>query len=221
MRMVIAGGGQVGRNLAMAMFDKRHTVSLIENNKDKCRSLANEMDAQIICGDCTTISVLETAGIKDADCFMAVTGVDQDNLVASQLAMNYFGAKKVIARANDPRNLKTFRLLGIEYVVSSTEIITRIIEQDADLTNMHILASLSSGKGSICTMTLSDNTIHHGRSLMDIKLPKGSLVVSIVRNGSLIIPDGSSMLLRGDEIITVCEEKLQKQLMKILNRKNR
>lgn len=221
MRMVIAGGGKVGRNLAAAMLEKRHDVSLIENSREKCKELANDLDAVIIYGDCTTVSVLENAGVKDADCFMAVTGVDQDNIVSSQLATNHFGTKKVIARANDPRNLQTFRLLGIDYVVSSTEIITRLIEQDADLSSMHILASLSSGKGSICTMTLSDRTVHHGKSLMAIKLPKGCLVISIVRRGELIIPSGSSMLLKGDEIITVCEEKLQKQLMKILSEKHK
>lgn len=95
MKVVIAGGGKVGLNLARIMLEKKYYVSVIEREKDKCAKLANALDAEIICGDCTTVSVLEAAGTHDCECFMAVTGSDQDNLVAAQLARNYFGAKKL------------------------------------------------------------------------------------------------------------------------------
>lgn len=217
MRMVIAGGGKVGMNLARAMIEKRHYVSLIEGDKIKCARLADELDAEIICGDCSSVSVLEAAGTKNAECFMAVTGSDQDNIVASQLAKNYFHAKKVIARASNPRNLQTFHLLGVDYAVSSTEIITKLIEQEADLGSMHLLASLSKGKGTICTKILPQNTLFDGVALKDIKIPHGMLLISIVRNDDMIIPDGSTILKKGDEVIAVCEEKSQKTLIKLLN----
>lgn len=221
MKVVIAGGGKVGLNLARAMLEKKHVVSLIERDKGKCARLADDLDAQIICGDCTMVSVLETAETQEAECFMAVTGNDQDNLVASQLAKNYFHAKKVIARSSNPRNLETFRLLGVDYAVSSTEIITKLIEQEADLSHMHLLASLNKGKGAVCTMTLQDNTIYHGMAIMDIVFPKGVLVISIVRGDDLIIPNGSTVLQKGDEVVAVCEERCQKALTKLLGEQRR
>ena len=74
------------------------------------------------------METLAIAGIERAYCFIAVTGQDQDNLVACQLAKKRFFVPKVIARANNPRNMEALRQLGADIVMSSTEIITRMIE---------------------------------------------------------------------------------------------
>lgn len=153
MRIVIVGGGKLGYHLATIMLDRKHDVRLIEKNKLRCMRLANELDVEVICGDGTEIETLEDAGTQNADCFIAVTGQDQDNLVASQLAKRQFKAIKVIARANDPRNMDALRILGADIVVSSTEIITNLIEQEVDIAEMHLLATLNKGRAGICTMT--------------------------------------------------------------------
>ena len=188
MKMVIVGGGKVGWNLARIMLERRHTVSLIERDRQKCEKLADELDAAIFRGDGTNVAVLEAAGTQDADVFMTVTGSDQDNLVACQVARDHFHAKKVISRVNDPRNIETFRVLGIENIVSSTDILTKMIEQEADLAHMHLIATLNQGKAGICSMTLPSNTALDGVALKDISLPRGTLVISLIRRGCLPSP---------------------------------
>ncbi|MFR3238654.1 MAG: potassium channel family protein [Acutalibacter sp.] len=216
MKMVIVGGGKVGWNLARIMLERRHTVSLIERDRQKCEKLADELDAAIFRGDGTNVAVLEAAGTQDADVFMTVTGSDQDNLVACQVARDHFHAKKVISRVNDPRNIETFRVLGIENIVSSTDILTKMIEQEADLAHMHLIATLNQGKAGICSMTLPSNTALDGVALKDISLPRGTLVISLIRRGVLTIPNGSTLLQVGDELVAVSEEKSQKALMRAL-----
>lgn len=216
MKMVIVGGGKVGWNLARIMLERRHTVSLIERDRQKCEKLADELDAAIFRGDGTNVAVLEAAGTQDADVFMTVTGSDQDNLVACQVARDHFHAKKVISRVNDPRNIETFRVLGIENIVSSTDILTKMIEQEADLAHMHLIATLNQGKAGICSMTLPSNTALDGVALKDISLPRGILVISLIRRGVLTIPNGSTLLQAGDELVAVSEEKSQKALMRAL-----
>lgn len=216
MKMVIVGGGKVGWNLARIMLERRHTVSLIERDRQKCEKLADELDAAIFRGDGTNVAVLEAAGTQDADVFMTVTGSDQDNLVACQVARDHFHAKKVISRVNDPRNIETFRVLGIENIVSSTDILTKMIEQEADLAHMHLIATLNQGKAGICSMTLPSNTALDGVTLKDISLPRGTLVISLIRRGVLTIPNGSTLLQAGDELVAVSEEKSQKALMRAL-----
>lgn len=216
MKMVIVGGGKVGWNLARIMLERRHTVSLIERDRQKCEKLADELDAAIFRGDGTNVAVLEAAGTQDADVFMTVTGSDQDNLVACQVARDHFHAKKVISRVNDPRNIETFRVLGIENIVSSTDILTKMIEQEADLAHMHLIATLNQGKAGICSMTLPSNTALDGVALKDISLPRGTLVISLIRRGALTIPNGSTLLQAGDELVAVSEEKSQKALMRAL-----
>lgn len=216
MKMVIVGGGKVGWNLARILLEHRHTLSLIEANRMRCEKLANDLDAEIFRGDGTNVNVLEAAGTGEADCFMAVTGIDQDNLVAAQLAKEHFGAKKVIARANDPRNIDTFRALGIKNTVSSTDIISKMIEQEADLAHMHLIATLNKGKAGVCSMVLPPNSSLDGVAIKDIVFPKGSLLISLIRDENLIIPNGSTVLQRGDELVAVSEDKTQKSLTKLL-----
>ena len=216
MKMVIVGGGKVGWNLARSMLERRHTVSLIVRDRQKCEKLADELDAAIFRGDGTNVAVLEAAGTQDADVFMTVTGSDQDNLVACQVARDHFHAKKVISRVNDPRNIEPFRVLGIENIVSSTDILTKMIEQEADLAHMHLIATLNQGKAGICSMTLPSNTALDGVALKDISLPRGTLVISLIRRGVLTIPNGSTLLQAGDELVAVSEEKSQKALMRAL-----
>ena len=199
MRMVIVGGGKVGWNLARIMLERRHTVSLIERDRQRCEKLADDLDAAIFRGDGTNVAVLEAAGTQDADVFMTVTGSDQDNLVACQVARDHFHAKKVISRVNDPRNIETFRVLGIENTVCSTDILTKMIEQEADLAHMHLIATLNQGKAGICSMTLPSNTALDGVALKDIDLPGGTLVISLIRRGVLTIPNGSTTLQAGDD----------------------
>lgn len=217
MKMVVMGGGKTGQNLARALLDGRYEVSVIERDRTRCRRLADELDVTVCRGDGTNVSVLEAAGTREADCFMAVTGVDQDNLVAAQLAKEYFLAKKVIARVNDPRNVDTFQLLGIENIVCSADILTRMIEQEADQAHMHLIATLNQGKAGICSIILPEDSVLHGVALREIDFPSGSLVISVIRDGVLTIPNGSTVLERGDELVAVAGEKSQKTLVKLLS----
>lgn len=216
MRIVIVGGGKLGYHLATNMLESKHDVRLVEKNKLRCMRLANELDVEVICGDGTEIETLEEAGTQNADCFIAVTGQDQDNLVAAQLAKRQFKAVKVIARANDPRNMDALRILGADIAVSSTEIITNLIEQEVDVAEMHLLATLNRGRAGICAMTLPPDTALEGVMLKDIDLPESSLVISILRGESMMIPNGNTVIHANDEIVAVCEGKSQKQLLKIL-----
>lgn len=217
MNMVIMGGGKAGWNLARLLLDKKHTVSLIELDRKRCEKLADNLDAAIYPGNGTNVSVLEAAGARDADCFMAVTGRDQDNLVACQLARDHFGTRKVIARVNDPRNTETFRALGIPDTVSSTDVLTKMIEQEADMAHMHLIATLNQGKAEVSTITLPQESRLAGKMLKNIHFPKGSLLISVIRNGNFSIPDGSTVLQSGDELVAVSEEKCRKALLRLLS----
>ncbi len=217
MKMVVMGGGKTGRNLARALLERRYTVSVIERDRLRCQRLADDLDVTVCRGDGTNVSVLEAVGTQETDCFMAVTGVDQDNLVAAQLAKEYFHAGKVIARVNDPRNVDTFRLLGIENIVCSAEILTKMIEQEADQTHMHLIATLNEGKAGICSIVLPENSALDGVALREIKFPSGALVISVIRGGVLTIPNGSTVLEKGDELVAVAGEKSQKALVKTLS----
>lgn len=217
MNIVIVGGGKLGYYLAINLLDHDCRVRLIEKDKTKCFDIANKLDVEVIHGNGTEIDTLIKADIERADCFIAVTGRDQDNLVACQIAKQKFNVSKVIARANNPKNLKTIRALGVDIAVSSTEIITRLIEQEVQIVGgMHLLASLNKGKAAICTVIIAEDSYLNGVQIKDVKLPESSLIISLLRNETLIIPKGDTYINSGDEIVAVCDGKSQKQLMKVL-----
>lgn len=218
MRIVIVGGGKVGRYLASNLIERKNTITVIERDRSHCQHLANMVDAEVILGDGTQPQTLQEAGIEHADCLVAVTGSDETNLVAVQLAKEQFHVPKAIARTNDPRNLETMRALGVDIPVSSTGIITRLIEQEIGAAEMHLLATLNKGRASICTIVLPEDTHLHQKHLRDVRLPSGSLIVSIVRKDSMIIPNGSTVLQAGDEVVAVCEGASQMALLKALKR---
>ena len=158
MRVIIVGGGKLGYFLTRNMIDMDYHVKLIEKDRIKCMKIANELDAEVVYGDGTKVEVLVNAGIAKADCFIVVTGKDQDNLVAAQLAKNKFKVKKVIARANNPRNLEALRALGVDNAVSSTEIITRLIEQEIESDGLQLLVTINQGRAAICEINCSKDS---------------------------------------------------------------
>lgn len=216
-RIIIIGGGKLGYFLAQNMLERDYDVKIIEKNKIRCLKIANDLDAEIICGDGTKIEVLVSAGAAKADFLVAVTGKDQDNLVASQLAKKKFLVRKVIARANNPKNLLALRELGVDNAVSSTEIITKLIEHEIESAGMELLTTLNKGEASICSITVPTDAKVSGMSLKDIVMPESSLIISIVRNGSLIIPKGDTLIEGDDEIIVVTGNNNQTAILKIFN----
>ncbi|MCI1966173.1 MAG: TrkA family potassium uptake protein [Oscillospiraceae bacterium] len=216
MKIIIVGGGKLGHQIARNLMESKYDVKLIEKDKAKCTRLANSLDAEVIYGDGTELDALEEAGASSADCFIAVTGSDQDNLVASQLAKKEYKIDKVIARNNDPRNLDALRKLGPDIAVSSTEIITNMIEQEVDSAQAHLIATLNKGRASIITLTLPADTALEGIMLKDLTLPFGSLIISIVRKESMMIPNGLTAFRANDEIVAVCDRKGEKELQRTL-----
>ena len=217
MRVVIVGGGSLGYHLALSMLDKDYEVNLIEKDKNRCSQLANLLDAEVICGDGTEIEVLADAITGKVDCFIAVTNKDQDNLVASQLAQKRFQIKKVITRATNPGNLEALRKLGMTNAVCSTELITRLIEQELDSAGGRLIASLNKGRAAICELQVLKDSKVVGQSLKDIILPKSSLIISLFRDDELIIPEGNTTFLPGDEVVAICANGSQKKLIKIFS----
>lgn len=214
-KVIIVGGGKLGYFLAQNLLDRDYKVRLIEKDKLRCSKIANDLDVEIIHGDGTKIEVLASAGAGKADFLVAVTGKDQDNLVAAQLAKKKFLIKKVITRANNPRNLLALRELGADNSVSSTEIITKMIEHEIESAGMQLLTTLNKGQASICSVTIPYGAKVSGMTLKDVVMPESSLIVSILRNDDLIIPKGDTTIEDGDEVIVISEN--QKAILKMFN----
>lgn len=216
MYIIIGGGGKVGAALARKLAKRGHAVVMVEKNPEKCRRIAEETNSVLVInGDACDVRYMEEAGAEKADVLAAVTGDDDDNLVMCQLAVEGFHVAKAVARVNDPRNEKIFHALGIN-ALSSTTIITRLIEEEATIGDIVTLQALKKGNLVLVEMDLPSHTPIDGKKIMDIKFPKEIVLVSIIRNEEVVIPRGSTTINAGDSIIAVTSPDKEQVLRDIL-----
>ena len=130
MKVCIAGGGKVGMYLAQSLLAHRHKVTIIEPQEMLCRSLADSLDIPVICGDAISFDTMRTADVASCDAFVAVTGADENNLVACQIAKREFGVNRTVARASNPKNRELLHTLGVDTVVCGTDNLSHIPERN-------------------------------------------------------------------------------------------
>jgi len=115
-KVIILGCGRVGATLASTMDREGHQVSVIDASSDAFRRLDSSFNGETILGNGVDEDVLIKAGIKEADAFAAVTNGDNRNIMASQIAKEIFGVKKVVCRIYDPMRQSTYNELGLETI---------------------------------------------------------------------------------------------------------
>ena len=111
MYIIIIGGGRLGYYLTKALLDEGHEVLIIEKDAAVCETIVAEMGSICIRGDGCEVSTLIEVGTGRADMFIAVTGDDEDNLVACQVAKHRFNVARTIARVRNPKNDIIFKKL--------------------------------------------------------------------------------------------------------------
>lgn len=220
MKVTVAGGGKVGYYLVSTLLEHGHEPTLIEKNRSVCERIAGEMDIPIICGDAARLEVLESAGIKNSQALVSVTGSDETNLIVCQLAEKKYGVPKTVAKSNNPKNAAAMQALGIDNVISSTDSIVSLIEREVDTSRIKQLLSLSGGGAAIFEVQLPADYVYDGKMLMEIKPPELFNIVSITRNGCTIIPRGQSMLKSGDRLLIISGSNAVKELKSVLKIKN-
>jgi trk system potassium uptake protein TrkA len=220
MFVVINGGGKIGEYLATNLLDNRHSVAIIEQNEKRIDHLAFTLPGKVlmILGDGCDSVYQADAGTGEADIFVATTGSDDVNLVSCEIATTVFGVKRTIARVNNPKNERIFRRMGIE-AVSSTTVITRLIESEATEGAVHAVMSLTQGDLVLTEVTIprgkrggDPDEEENGHRVADISLPEGGLLVAVGNGSSLEIVNGSTVLHPGDAVICVSKEGLENKI---------
>lgn len=218
-KIIITGGGRVGYYLAKALCERNYDVVLVEADKVTCKGIADSLDIPVVWGDGTMASVLEKAGIRDADVFVAVTGKDENNLIACQTAKNMFGIPKTVAKANNPKNVNNIKLLGADTVISATESIISLLEREVDGSTIKELIPLNDGKAAVFQVELPEDFAFSGREIIDITFPDSCNIVSITRGEELIIPRGKTKLLVGDRLLIVSATGKAAEVRRVLKLK--
>jgi len=213
---VIMGGGRVGYYLGRTLLEEGHEITLIESNPEIFGMVSRQLDCPVLFGDGTTHAIQEKAGMSRCDIFVAVTNHDQDNLIGCQVAKRDFGVAKTIARVKNPKNESVMHQLGVDVTVSSTAIISSLIESEVPTHKIRMLLSLRAGQLEIMEYVLDGSSPAVGRQIKDLTMPPNCNIVTILRDGVAVVPRGDTAFQNQDIILALADLADEAQLRKLL-----
>ncbi len=197
MRILIVGGGKVGRHAAEILLREQHQITVIEKNQERAEFLANSLDVLVINSDGTNMEALRDGGIEKSDMVLALTSSDKGNLMVCEIAKS-LEVPRIIARVNEPENEEVFVKLGITGTVPITQMATNTIENLLAGGRYKKVAEVCGGSFEVIEVTVSRKSQLVGRKGMTV----GRGVISaIYRNGTGIIPKEDTKIEAGDVLV--------------------
>ncbi|MBO5758787.1 MAG: Trk system potassium transporter TrkA [Rikenellaceae bacterium] len=215
MKIIIAGAGEVGSHLAKMLSGGLHDITVIDSDIKLLDNVTGMADVLAIEGDSTTIAVLKKAAVRKADLFLAVSQVENQNIISAVLAKQ-LGAKKVIARIDnneylEPNNKEMFISLGIDYLFYPERMAAREVITLLGHTSTTEFVDFSGGKLSLAVTKLEPTSPIVGMSLGDFKPGSDGVftyrTIAISRDGETIIPHGDDRFQVGDTIYVLTTQE--------------
>jgi trk system potassium uptake protein TrkA len=216
MYVVVVGGGTVGYYLTKELLAAGHEVVMIEKDPARARNIADELGSIVIPNDGCEGRYQEEAGMARADVVAAVTGDDEDNLVACQVAKMRFNVPRAISRVNNPKNEQLFRELAIDDTVSPTRTILGVIEHEIPIHDLLHLTELEGGEVQIVEAQLDAESPAVGSEIRELDLPEGSTVAVLIRAERAIAVRPETRLVEGDKLLVVTSPEREADLRSLL-----
>ncbi|MCD6162673.1 MAG: Trk system potassium transporter TrkA [candidate division Zixibacteria bacterium] len=207
MNIIIIGLGEVGKHIASVLSKENHNVTVVDSNTNAVTAIDDRLDVRSVVGRAGSIKIMKEIEIDKSDLVIAVTNLDEVNILTAMMAKN-MGAKKVIARVDSREYLPETRgsfqeLFGIDLVISP-EILSAIeISKLIGFMGASYIAEFANGMVELMQLTHNKKAGVTGIPLQKLKTPPDILVSGIVRKNELIIPSGSTVLKDGDKVFII------------------
>ncbi|NMB41922.1 MAG: Trk system potassium transporter TrkA [Firmicutes bacterium] len=219
--VMIVGGGRTAYYLSKELEHLGTNIKIIEENLDRCRKLAEDLNSTLVLnGDGTDIALLKTENIEGMDAFIALTGFDEENLLVSLLARQ-LGVKKVIAKVSRSNYMPVLETIGIDNAVSPKLIIAKDILRLIRGGKILSMSLLIGGRAEVLEIIPQEGAPVTGRRLKDAKIPKGVIVGAVMREGKIIIPNGNSVIESTDRVIVFTLENHIEKVNKLFLHRGR
>ncbi len=218
----IVGGGATGYYLAKKLIESGIDVKIIEKNSDRCEELCTLLPkAKIINGDGTDRKVLIEEGIDQAESFVALTNIDEENILLSLFAKSRMGGK-LITKINRIAYDEVINNLNLDTTIYPKEItaehIVRFIraKNNSYNNNFETMHLILDGKAEALEFNIGEETPLIDVPLETLKLQPNLIIACIHRKGKTIIPRGLDVMLPGDVVIVVTTNKGYNDISDIL-----
>lgn len=205
--VMIAGGGRIAIYLAKLLTEMGIKVKLIEMDREKCVLLSELLPGVLVIhGDGTDEELLKSENISDMDGFIAMTGMDEENLISALLAKQN-GVRKVIAKVSRVNYVNIIKNLGIDSVISPKLITTNQILKFVRGNNVESLYRIIEGQAEIIEIIADSSSRALNTKIKKLGLPKDVIIATIVRKKEVVIPHGNDVVKEGDRVIVIAKNK--------------
>lgn len=198
MRIVIAGCGRVGLQAALMMSAAGDDVSVVDKDPEAADRLGRSFDGTFHAGLAYDVDALETAGIREADAFLAVTDSDNANLMAVQLAKAVFRVPRAIARLDDPAREESYRALDVDFVAGA-HLAARVIVDLVKEPDFAYHTRFPSGDVQIVEMVVGEGAA--GLSVRALEREGGVRVAAVRRGADTLLGTDEVLVESGDVIV--------------------
>ena len=207
-RVILCGGGRVSYYLASMLEKHGISIQLVEQNYERCRELATLLpETNVVHGDSTDQTLLDSEGLSEADAMVSLTGLDELNMIISLYGQSK-GVPQVITKLSRMENRNVIDALSLGSVVCPKELCCNTIaryvramqNQSGAAVTVHAIAD---GQAEAVEFLVDEATKNCNIPLKQIKLKENVLVVSINRGSHTEIPGGDSMFQKGDSVVVV------------------
>ncbi len=207
-RVLLCGGGRVGYYLASLLEKDRISVQILERNYDRCVELASLLpQASVVHGDCSSQTTLEEQGIDDVDALVAMTGMDETNMVLSMFAKSR-KVGQVITKLGREASVRIADSMSLGSLISAQELCSNSIvryvramqNQSGAAISIHTIAD---GQAEAVEFVVDENTRNINVPLRQMKTKNNVLIASITHGAQTHIPNGDSRFAPGDTVVVV------------------
>lgn len=204
MKVIIIGAGKVGIQIAQTLSAENHDVTIIDKRDDIRQDLDSNLDIMTIVGNGANVRILEQAGIRESDMLIAVTRIDEVNMIACMTAKQ-FNVTKTIARIRNTEYMYSNSLskekLGIDFVINPERATAKeIVKLLKTPSNVCEAQDFASGKISLFGLKIEENCPFVNKKIKNISFGAHTLIIAIFRGDNLIIPSGEDEILVNDKI---------------------
>jgi trk system potassium uptake protein TrkA len=217
MYIIVVGAGNLGYYVTQLLVSENHDVVVVEKDKIRAKKVSDDFDIITINGDGTELSVLEKAGIDQADVVICITTLDETNLVIG-LMCKELGVKTVaVSLSKIHYQGEILKKLGIDIVIHPEAAAAGYIYQLITSKDVLDLSFFSKGDAEIIELNIDENSTNIGKSLdsFNSKIHGDTNIIGLYKKGKFIFPKKNTKLEKGDKVLIISKKNKISTLRKI------